>query len=238
MLHTSRRGTAWRGLEGDEIMDDRKDIIAKAARRILPILMLCYFAAFLDRVNIGFAALTMSKDLGFSATAFGFGAGIFFLGYVLCELPSNLILARRRPAVDRPHPDQLGYTVGRNRLRLGSFQLLHCQDSAGRCRSRVFPRHDLLSNALVSQSLSRPHVRDFQHCRATCLDDRRAGLQSGDRGPQRRRRTFWMAVDVLDRSVSGGHHGTGRALLPARLTKDSQLSNRRRAKLAGIEDRQ
>ncbi|MBO9100994.1 MULTISPECIES: MFS transporter [unclassified Rhizobium] len=75
-------------------MDDRKDIIAKAARRILPILMLCYFAAFLDRVNIGFAALTMSKDLGFSATAFGFGAGIFFLGYVLCELPSNLILAR------------------------------------------------------------------------------------------------------------------------------------------------
>ncbi|WP_197710914.1 MFS transporter [Agrobacterium rosae] len=75
-------------------MDERKDIISKAARRILPILMLCYFAAFLDRVNIGFAALTMNKDLGFSASAFGFGAGIFFLGYVLCELPSNLILAR------------------------------------------------------------------------------------------------------------------------------------------------
>jgi ACS family tartrate transporter-like MFS transporter len=75
-------------------MDERKDIISKAARRILPILMLCYFAAFLDRVNIGFAALTMNKDLGFSASAFGFGAGIFFFGYVLCELPSNLILAR------------------------------------------------------------------------------------------------------------------------------------------------
>ena len=69
-------------------------IIAKAARRILPILLLCYFAAFLDRVNIGFAALTMNRDLGFSAAEFGFGAGIFFLGYVLCELPSNLILAR------------------------------------------------------------------------------------------------------------------------------------------------
>jgi MFS transporter, ACS family, tartrate transporter len=75
-------------------MDERPDIIAKTARRILPILMVCYFAAFLDRVNIGFAALTMNQDLGFSASAFGFGAGIFFLGYVLCELPSNLFLAR------------------------------------------------------------------------------------------------------------------------------------------------
>jgi ACS family tartrate transporter-like MFS transporter len=75
-------------------MDERPDIIAKTARRILPILMVCYFAAFLDRVNIGFAALTMNRDLGFSASAFGFGAGIFFLGYVLCELPSNLMLVR------------------------------------------------------------------------------------------------------------------------------------------------
>jgi ACS family tartrate transporter-like MFS transporter len=75
-------------------MDDRPAIIAKAARRILPILLVCYFAAFLDRVNIGFAALTMNRDLGLSASAFGFGAGIFFLGYVLCELPSNLMLVR------------------------------------------------------------------------------------------------------------------------------------------------
>ncbi len=73
-------------------MNDRPDIIRKAARRILPIVMLCYIAAFLDRVNIGFAALTMNHDLGFSASAFGFGAGIFFLGYVVCELPSNLLL--------------------------------------------------------------------------------------------------------------------------------------------------
>jgi len=75
-------------------MTERTDVIHKVAKRILPILMLCYLAAFLDRVNIGFAALTMNKDLGFSASAFGFGAGIFFLGYVLCELPSNLMLAR------------------------------------------------------------------------------------------------------------------------------------------------
>ena len=75
-------------------MTERPEIIAKVARRILPILLVCYFAAFLDRVNIGFAALTMNRDLGFSASQFGFGAGIFFLGYVLCELPSNLMLVR------------------------------------------------------------------------------------------------------------------------------------------------
>lgn len=75
-------------------MTGHPDVISKLRRRIIPILLLCYLAAFLDRVNIGFAALTMNADLGFTASAFGFGAGIFFLGYVLCELPSNLMLAR------------------------------------------------------------------------------------------------------------------------------------------------
>ncbi|RYG95072.1 MAG: MFS transporter, partial [Alphaproteobacteria bacterium] len=75
-------------------MDFESAIVRKAAWRILPIIMVCYFAAFLDRVNIGFAALTMNKDLGFTASQFGFGAGIFFLGYVLFELPSNIVLSK------------------------------------------------------------------------------------------------------------------------------------------------
>ncbi|SFK39759.1 D-galactonate transporter [Methylorubrum salsuginis] len=66
----------------------------KAARRLLPFLMLCYFCAYLDRVNVSFAALTMNRDLGLSASAYGFGAGLFFLGYVAFEVPSNLILER------------------------------------------------------------------------------------------------------------------------------------------------
>jgi ACS family tartrate transporter-like MFS transporter len=66
----------------------------KAARRLLPFLMLCYFCAYLDRVNVSFAALTMNRDLGLSASAYGFGAGLFFLGYVAFEIPSNLILER------------------------------------------------------------------------------------------------------------------------------------------------
>jgi len=64
----------------------------KVTMRIVPFIILLYFISFLDRVNIGFAALTMNKDLGFSPTVFGLGAGIFFLGYFLFEVPSNLIL--------------------------------------------------------------------------------------------------------------------------------------------------
>ena len=66
----------------------------KAARRLLPFLMLCYFCAYLDRVNVSFAALTMNRHLGLSPAAYGFGAGLFFLGYVAFEVPSNLILER------------------------------------------------------------------------------------------------------------------------------------------------
>ncbi len=66
----------------------------KAARRLVWFLVLLYFFAVLDRVNVGVAGLTMRRDLGLSAHAFGFGAGIFFLGYLILEIPSNLMLER------------------------------------------------------------------------------------------------------------------------------------------------
>jgi MFS family permease len=66
----------------------------KAARRLLPLLFVCYVLAYLDRVNVGFAQLTMGADLGFSNTVYGLGAGVFFIGYFLFEIPSNLILRR------------------------------------------------------------------------------------------------------------------------------------------------
>ena len=68
--------------------------ILKVTRRLLPFLLLLYVVAYIDRVNIGFAALQMNEDLGLSASMYGFGAGIFFIGYALFEVPSNLILAR------------------------------------------------------------------------------------------------------------------------------------------------
>src|SRR6202043_689161 len=68
--------------------------IAKVSRRLLPFMALLYFVNFLDRINLGFAALTMNKDLGLSAYVYGLGAGIFFFGYFIFEVPSNLILER------------------------------------------------------------------------------------------------------------------------------------------------
>lgn len=66
----------------------------KVFRHLVPFLMFCYFFNFLDRVNVSFAALEMNRDLGFSASVFGFGSGILFLSYMLCETPSNALLAR------------------------------------------------------------------------------------------------------------------------------------------------
>ncbi len=75
--------------------DARADaILARAARRLIPVMALMYVASFLDRVNIGFAALTMNHDLGFSPQVFGIGAGIFFFGYFFFEIPSNLMLEK------------------------------------------------------------------------------------------------------------------------------------------------
>ena len=68
--------------------------MAKVSRRLIPFVIICYFVAFLDRVNLGFAALEMNKDLGFSATVYGLGAVMFFISYFSLETPSNLILVR------------------------------------------------------------------------------------------------------------------------------------------------
>ncbi len=74
--------------------DLERSAIRLTAWRVLPLLILCYFVAYLDRVNLSFAALQMNKALGLSAAQYGFGAGLFFLTYCLCEIPSNLLLYR------------------------------------------------------------------------------------------------------------------------------------------------
>lgn len=74
--------------------DLRQRTIGKTSRRLLPLIVGIYFAAYLDRTNIGVAALGMNKSLGFSNYLYGWGAGIFFLGYFLFEVPSNIILMR------------------------------------------------------------------------------------------------------------------------------------------------
>src|SRR2546430_2487931 len=69
-------------------------VIRKAQRRILPFLFICYLFAYLDRANVAFAKLTMLPDLGFSEAVYGLGAGLFFIGYFLLEIPGALIVER------------------------------------------------------------------------------------------------------------------------------------------------
>lgn len=73
---------------------DADRVVAKAARRLIPFLVTGFIVAYLDRVNIGFAALTMNGELGFTPEFFGWGAGVFFIGYCLFEAPSNYVMHR------------------------------------------------------------------------------------------------------------------------------------------------
>jgi MFS transporter, ACS family, tartrate transporter len=75
-------------------MVQEKDVVRKVAWRFVPLLVTAAFLAYLDRVNVSFAAITMNADIGLSAAAYGFGAGVFFIPYVLFEVPSNIILER------------------------------------------------------------------------------------------------------------------------------------------------
>ncbi|MBE9607315.1 MFS transporter [Acetobacteraceae bacterium H6797] len=82
------------GDAGVAVAKSEDGLYRKVAFRIMPLLILGYIIAYLDRVNVGFAKLQMSQDLGFSETVFGLGAGIFFLGYFFFEVPSNILLHR------------------------------------------------------------------------------------------------------------------------------------------------
>ena len=80
---------------GDEARGGGRGVLAKVSWRILPLLGLGYGVAYMDRVNISFAATRMNADLHFSATVYGLGGGLFFLAYALFEVPSNLAAGPR-----------------------------------------------------------------------------------------------------------------------------------------------
>jgi MFS family permease len=87
MTDQSFAGTAFDGA-------DQVRTVKRVMRRIIPFIFVCYVVSYLDRINVGFAALQMNRDLGLSPLQFGWGAGLFFIGYFLCEIPSNLIMQR------------------------------------------------------------------------------------------------------------------------------------------------
>src|SRR5471030_156679 len=69
-----------------------KAAMRKVYLRILPLAMIMYFLCYIDRINVSFAALTMNKDIGLTAATYGFSSTAFYVGYVLCEIPSNLVM--------------------------------------------------------------------------------------------------------------------------------------------------
>ena len=92
--------------------------------RLIPFLVLAYFFSYLDRVNLGFAALTMNAELKFSPTIFAWGAGIFFIGYFIFEVPSNLAGEIRRQPLDRAHHGDLGHHLRIEGARQRRLELL------------------------------------------------------------------------------------------------------------------
>ena len=131
-------------------------VLRKVTWRIIPFVMLLYFVAFIDRVNIGFAALTMNKDIGLSPAVFGFGAGIFFFGYFLFEVPSNIILDRvgARIWIARVMITW-GLVSARHGIRQRRDELLCAAFPARRGGGGLLPRHHPLSDLLVSGARAR-----------------------------------------------------------------------------------
>jgi len=88
-MPTTERTQDWRADVADE--ETSRSAIRKVVWRLVPIFLLCNFANYLDRTNVSFAALTMNRDMGFDATTFGIGAGIFSLGYFVFQIPSSIM---------------------------------------------------------------------------------------------------------------------------------------------------
>src|SRR5580704_2913460 len=89
-----RQGGSMQALTGSPEMAVRSRALSKVAWRFLPLLTIAYIFNYLDRTSVGFAALTMNRDLGLTEYQFGWGAGLLFASYSIFEIPSNLILYR------------------------------------------------------------------------------------------------------------------------------------------------
>jgi hypothetical protein len=186
--------------------------MSKVTWRLVPFLMLCYFIAYLDRVNIGFAGATMRADLNLSATAFGGAAGIFFLAYFFFEVPSNLALnafgARRWIARIM---FTWGIISGAQAFVSGELSFNIVRLLLGVAEAGFFPA-SFLPDTLVPDRLSRPNCR-LVHVRHSDIDGHRSPDFRPHSQSRRRRRTTWLAMDVPDRGFSGADYDVCGSLL-------------------------
>ena len=153
-------------------------VFAKCERRLIPFLGLLYLVSLIDRLNVGFAALTMNADLGFSPSVFGFGAGIFFLGYSLFQVPANLMLMRfgaRRWVftiliVWGAISAACAFVQGPLSFYVLRFLL-------GVAEAGLFPGRRAVSHLLVSAGAARPRHRELHGRKPDRLHRRRTALE-------------------------------------------------------------
>ena len=207
----------------------RRSAIAKAGRRLLPFLCLCYAVNFLDRVNVGFAALAMNDDLGFSPSVFGVGAGIFFAGYILFEVPSNLAMQKfgARIWIARIMISW-GLVAIAMAFVSGERSFYALRFLVGRRRSRVLPGHHPLSHLLVSGAGTRAHRRAVHGGGAACHHGRRPGLGRAARDAWTAR-PEGLALAVHRRGPAGGRPRRDRAQISRRPVRARPLAQSGRA---------
>ena len=199
-----------------------KSAMRKIYLRLLPFAILSYILAYIDRINVSFAGLTMRGDLKLSATDFGFALGTFFLGYFIFEVPSNVIMEKvgARIWIARIMITW-GMFAGPHGVRLRHDELLHRQVPARRGRGRLLPGHAALFHLLVPAQASCPHRLGIPRRPAGRGRPRRADLD-GAAQPRRPVRPQGLADHVHRRGDPDRH---GRLPDAARADRPSGAGN-------------
>jgi hypothetical protein len=167
----------------------------KVSLRLLPVIGIGYGLAYMDRVNISFASLQMNRDLHFSATVYGVGAGLFFIGYALCEVPSNLLLLRFGARRWLARVMFTWIAGGGDDVRAHAAPIQCAAVSAGRGGSRVFSRSALLPDVVVSGPYAGARGQPVLHCAAARVDGDGCASRMAF-GPRRQVRPGWLAMAV------------------------------------------
>ena len=211
----------------------------KVYGRLMPLLFAMMFFNYLDRINIGFAALDMNKELGFSPAVFGFAGSIFFVGYMVLEVPSNLMLHR----VSAP-----ARWIARILLTWGavaaatafvfndtSFYVLRFL--LGVMEAGFLPGIARLSDKMVSAALPGARGGRLHHCGFVLRGARRSDLDRADDLRERHSRPAGLAMDVHPRRRTGDAARPPDAAHHDRASGRCELAHRRRKALARIDAR-
>ncbi len=204
--------------------DQGRATIARVVRRLVPFIFVCYVVAYIDRVNIGFAKAELQRDLGLSDAAYGLGGGLFFLGYCLFEIPSNLVLERvgARLWIARIMI-VWGLVSMAMMFVVGHVELLRDAGPARHRRGGVLPRHGAVSDLLGAGRRAREDRCALHDRRTRRRADRLAGVRGAARarwapGPGR------MAVAVPGGRLPGGRAWRRRVVVPHRSARAGRLA--------------